>query len=234
MNMDGSQRTLVATHARYPCWKSDGSAIAYLPDEFQEFHVVDYGTKGLMIYDLRTREHRPHPNPALEHLFNLCWSADSRWFVASVHAGMGWGHAIVAFEAEGTRVFDLHLPGCRPDLSPDGRKICWGASEYSICVADLDLSGPEPKATNCREVAASVALNKVYHADWSPDGRFIAFSTGPPNGHKRLGMVCEVVGVEAPGWNIGVADASGPSGQVLITRQGGSYKEPDWVPVSAP
>jgi hypothetical protein len=45
-------------------------------------------------------------------------------------------------------------------------------------------------------------------------------------------MVCEMVGVEASGWNIGVADATGARGQVLITRQGDSYKEPDWFTAS--
>jgi Tol biopolymer transport system component len=231
MNLDGSERTLVAHHARDACWKGDGTAIAYLPDEFEKFHVIDYATKGLMIYDVQTRQHRPHPNSDLHHLYNICWSPDGRWFVATVHAGMGHGHAILAFPADGTRVYNLNIPGCRPDLSPDGKKICWGASDFELYVADLDLTGDEPKLTQRRVVAKSLKPTKIYHADWSPDGKYITFSSGPAV--KRLGVVCEIVGVPAPGWNIGVADANGDCRQVLITKDGASNKEPDWAPLPA-
>jgi Tol biopolymer transport system component len=143
---------------------------------------------------------------------------------------MGFGHAILAFRADGdAKVFNLKIPGCRPDLSPDGKKICWGASDFALCVADLDLAGPEPKLTNRREVATSTKPIKIYHSDWSPDGRYIAFATGPTQ--KKLGKVCEVVGVKAPGWNIGVADASGKDRKVIITHDDASNKEPDWVPM---
>ena len=228
MNLDGTGRTQIAKRARDACWKPDGTAIAYLPDEHEKFKIVDYATKGLMIYDLQTKEHRPHPNPDLYHLYNICWSPDGRWFVSTVHAGMGFAHAILAFQADGTRVFDLKIPGCRPDLSPDGKKICWGASDFVLCAADLDLSGDEPKLSNQREVAKSQQPTKIYHADWSPDGKYIAFSTGPAV--RRLGMVCEIVGVQAPGWNIGVAEVDGEHRSVIITKDSASNKEPDWLP----
>lgn len=231
MNMDGTGRTLVTKYARDACWKGDGTAIAYLPDEFKKFNYIDYATKGLAIYDLKTKEHRPHPNKGLHHLYNVCWSPDGQWFVSTVHAGMGFSHAIVAFRADdANRVFNLNIPGCRPDLSPDGRRLCWGASDFAICVADIDLSGAEPKLSNRREVATSAKPVKIYHSDWSPDGRFIAFATGPTE--KKLGRICEVVGVKAPGWNIGVADAVGKLGQVIITSDGASDKEPDWAPAA--
>jgi len=232
MNLDGTERTQVAQYARDACWNGDSTAIAYLPDESKKFNYIDYATKGVMIYDLRTRERRPHPNHDLYHLYNVCWAADGGWFVSTVHAGMGFGHAILAFPAnDSAKVFNLKIPGCRPDLSPDGKKICWGSSDYAICAADLDLSGPEPKLTNIREVATSVKPMKIYHADWSPDGRYIAFATGPAQ--KKLGKMCEVVGVKAPGWNIGVADATAKDRKLIITHDGASNKEPDWAPVPA-
>jgi Tol biopolymer transport system component len=232
MKMDGTGRTKVAECARDACWNAEGTAIAYLPDESKKFNVIDYATKGVVIYDLKTKDRRPHPNQDLYHLYNICWSCDDRWFVSTVHAGMGFGHAILAFRADdNAKVFNLNIPGCRPDVSPDGKKICWGASDYVICAADLDLSGPEPRLTNRREVATSVKPNMIYHADWSPDGRYIAFATGPTQ--KKLGSGCAVVGVKAPGWNIGVADANGKDRKVIITHDGAGNKEPDWVPVPA-
>jgi Tol biopolymer transport system component len=45
-------------------------------------------------------------------------------------------------------------------------------------VADLDFSSGTPKATGVRNVVQSADPVKTYHADWSPDGRYIAFSSG--------------------------------------------------------
>lgn len=229
MNMDGSGRTLVARNARQACWNGDGTEIAYLKGEFDKFTYTDYATKGIFIYNVKTGKHREHPNKKLYHLYNLCWSPDGRWFLATVHAGMGFRHAILAIEADGQGVFNLNIPGCRPDISPDGKHVSWGASDWVLRVADLDLSGAEPKLANQRDVVTSVKPIKVYHSDWSPDGRYIAYGTGPAV--KLLGLIPEMVGVRAEGWNIGVADATGKGRSMKITSDGHCNKEPDWAPV---
>ena len=232
MNMDGSGRKLVATNARQPCWKIDGSVIAYLKGEFEKFSYRDYATKGIHLYELQTGQHRQHPNgAAIHHLYNPCWSPDGKWFVTTVHAGMGFKHAILAIEAEGKQVVNLKIPGCRPDISPDGKRVAWGPSDWALRVADLDFSGPTPKVINVRDVITSKKPMKVYHIDWSPDGKYVAFSRGPAQ--KRLGLVSEIVGVRAEGWNICVADANATNRWVQITTDGQCNKEPDWVFVEA-
>jgi Tol biopolymer transport system component len=148
--------------------------------------------------------------------------------VATVHGGMGYKHAILAIEEQGTKVVDLHIPGCRPDLSHDGRQIAWGAGDFTLCVADSATSGPPPKVANRRTVAESPKPLEVYHVDWSPDGKYVAFSRGPT--HKKLGPPPEFIGVEAEGWNIWVADATKTNRWLALTSDGRSDKEPDWVP----
>jgi Tol biopolymer transport system component len=229
MNTDGTGRTLVGAHMRQPCWSPDGKAIAYLKPEFEKFSFTDYATKGLFIYDLATGKHRQHPNKGIHHLYNICWAPGGTWFLATVHAGMGFKHAIVAIEAGGMGVYDLRMGGCRPDLSPDGTQVAWGRTDWRLCVADIDFSGSRPRLSNQWNVVTSKKPIKVYHVDWSPDGKFIAFSRGPTK--KRLGPVCEIVGVRADGWNICVADATRRDRWVSITSDGGSNKEPDWAPV---
>jgi len=231
MNMDGTGRTLIADNAREACWSGDGTAIAYLKAEFDKFVYEDFATKGVGFYDLKTGRHTDHPNKDLYHLYNLCWSPDGKWFVATVHAGMGYKHAILAFEAQGTKVVDLKIPGCRPDLSPDGKKIAWGSGDITLSIGDLDFDAPTPSVKNIRPVVQSAEPLHIYHVDWSPDGKYVAFSRGPTQ--KNLKAAPEIIGVRAKGWNICVADAARESVWWQITTDGNCNKEPDWAPLNA-
>lgn len=228
MNRDGSGRTLVARNARQACWRADGGAIAYLKGEGARFSFVDYATTGIVVYDLATGEHRAHPNASLHHLYNLCWSPDGTWFLATVHAGMGFRHAILAIAAGGNAVRDLGIGGCRPDLSADGALVAWGPSDWVLRAAEIDFSGAAPVVSHPRDLVQSVKPTKIYHADWSPDGRYVAFSRGPSTPH--LGHAPEIVGIKANGWDICVADARSPNRWVQITTDGNCNKEPDWMP----
>ena len=230
MNVDGTGRTKVATNARQSCWSPDGTTIAYLKGEFEEYCVRDFATKGLFFYDLKTGKHTANPNEKIEHLYNICYSGDGNWVLATVHGGMGFKHATLAIEAKGGRVFDLGIPGCRPDVSPDGKKVAWGAGDWELAVGDLDFSTGQPRVTNRRAAVKSAEPIKIYHIDWSPDGKYVAFSRGP--NHKNLGEAPEIVGVKAKDWNICVADAAGTGTWVAITTDGNCNKEPDWIPVA--
>lgn len=228
MNLDGTDRTLVARNARQACWKSDGSAIAYLGGEFDAFSIKDFATKGIFIYDLAAKSIKQHANKELYHLYNLCWTSDGKWFLATVHGGMGYRHAILAIEAGGMGVFDLDMPGCRPDVSPDGKQVVWGASDWVLRAGELDFSGPKPTVVNRRDLVTSKKPMKIYHADWSPDGKYVTFARGPAR--KVLGRIPEIVGVRAKDWNICVADATTTDRWTPITTNGFSNKEPDWAP----
>ncbi len=225
MNVDGTGRTKIAENARQPCWGPDSKTIAYLKGEVARYTIKDYATKGIFFYDIDTHKHREHRNKSLYHLYNICWSPDGNWFLATVHGGMGFKHANLAIEANGSEVFDLtkyKVTGCRPDFSLDGKKITWGLSDWDLCVGDIDLHAPVPRVTNVHRVINCRKECEVYHSDFSPDGRYIAFSHGP--------KANEMVGGKAPGWNICVSDLT--TGKwVEITRDGNHNKEPDWVPI---
>jgi len=228
MNRNGTDREQIVGNGRDPCWTPDGSGIIYLPAEFDAYVLRDIASKGLGVYDLSSSRIEPHPNPDLLHLFIVCPTPDGKWYLATVHAGMGFQHAIVAIETHGQKVCNLRIPGCRPDLSSDGKRVAWGADDYTIRVGDLDFSGPEPKVINQRDVVTSEKPIAVYHADWSPDGRYLAFSRGPRV--KRLGPAPEMVGAMAEGWDICVADAQATNRVLSLTHDGKSNKEPDWAP----
>lgn len=231
MKLDGAGRTKIGDGIREACWGPDSKTIAYLPCEFDRFTYEDFATKGVRFYDTATGKHSEHPNKELFHLYNLCWSPDGNWMVATVHGGMGYKHSILAFEAKGTKVTDLKIPGCRPDLSPDGKKIAWGANDWELDAADIDFGGDAPRISRRRALVRSAEPTKIYHADWSPDGKYVAFSRGPER--KNLRGAPEMIGIVAQGWNICVADADAESVWWEITSDGNSNKEPDWVPAKA-
>ncbi|MGO9107724.1 MAG: hypothetical protein ACLP9L_00695 [Thermoguttaceae bacterium] len=231
MNIDGGGRTRVAEAGRDACWTPDGKAIVFLKDEVDKLEYRDFATKGLFIYDLATGKTEQHVNHDLYHLYNVCCTLDGNWFVSTVHAGMGCAHGILAIEAHGQGIYNLDIPGCRPDISPDGKKIAWGADDTVLRVADFEVVDGKPKVTHARDVATSENPIHIYHIDWSPDSRYVAFSRGPTK-ESALGMAPEVVGIKAEGWNICVADAAKTNRWVAITTDGKSNKEPDWFPVA--
>ncbi len=227
INIDGSGRIKVADNARQPCWSPDGKTIAYLKAEFERYTIKDYATKGLFFYDIETRKHTQHPNENLHHLYNICWSPDGNWFLATVHGGMGFKHANLSFEAKSNNVFDLTkygVTGCRPDCSFDSSRITWGLTDWDLCTAAIDLKSSVPKVTNVQRVVKCDKEHEVYHSDFSPDATYIAFSYGP--------KAQEMVGGMAPGWNICIGDMTGK--WVQVTTDGNHNKEPDWVPIRTP
>jgi Tol biopolymer transport system component len=138
---------------------------------------------------------------------------------------MGYSDTILAFDANGTRVFDLErfgVRGCRPDLSRDGQRMTWGETDWDLCVGDIELSERAPQVTNVYKIVQCMQSSKVYHVDFSPDGKHIVFSYGPARGGQQ-------VGGRARGWNLCVTDLSGK--WVRITTDGLDNKEPDWVPI---
>jgi TolB protein len=232
MNSDGTGRVKVADNAREPCWSPDGRFIAYMKGEFLKFTYSDFATKGLYIFDCQTGETRQHVNHKLHHLYTLNWSPDGKWFVATVHGGMGFSHGILAIEADGDKVFNLHLDGCRPNIRFDGKQVTWGHGDYCAGVADLDLSLPTPKATNIHNIVESKDPVETYHIIWSPDGKYITFTQGPKfKGHGLGGVLPEFPGIDAPGWNVCVADAAHRNRWVALTLDGKSCKQPSWVVV---
>jgi len=237
MNRDGSGRKLVARNARQPCWSPDNRTLAYLPGEFDKYSVVDYVTRGLRFYDTSTGKHRDHPNKKLHHLYNITWSPGGRWILSTVHGGMGYGHAILAIAVDGDVVHDLKISGCRPDFSPDGKRICWGMSDHVIAVGKFDLGSGSPRITGVSKVISDKKLH-LYHSDLSPDGRHISFSLGAggrvgTNGPGTSRGLAEFVGVRAK-WDLCVVEVASPGRWERLTGDGLSNKESEWLPPVKP
>jgi len=243
MDIDGKNRRKLIDGAREPFWSPDSKIIGFLPQEFPKFNVIDFYTKGMSFYDLATGKIEAHPNSTnLHHLYNPSWSPNGKWIAATVHAGMGVGHAILLIEAHGNKVINLNIPGCRPCISPDGKQLAWGAGDHEIAAASINLDSDQPSIGEWR-VRVKDQVKEIYHVDWSPDSRFLSFSRGPaskgdPSKTGTFQAACEIVGVYAPGWDLcavsaerdGVVDlnSSTNTDYLMLTTNGASNKEPAW------
>lgn len=250
MDVNGKNRRKLADHAREPFWSPDSRKIGFLPQEFPKFNVIDYSTKGMSFYNLASGKVEPHPNSdKLHHLYNPSFSPNGKWIVSTVHAGMGYDHAILAIEAQGNRIIDLKIPGCRPCLSPDGKQIAWGSGDHELVAAPIDLESEHPTVGTWR-LRIRDKTNETYHVDWSPDSRFLSFSRGPaskgdPHKPGTFLSACEIVGVFAPGWDLcavsaereGIIDLNEATEADVahLTKNGASNKESAWFkPASQP
>lgn len=248
MDIDGKNRRKLADHAREPFWNPNGRVVGFLAQEFPKFNVTDYSTKGMNFCDLESGKIEPHPNSAkLHHLYNPSFAPNGKWIAATVHAGMGFEHAILLIEAHGDRIINLKIPGCRPCISPDGKHIAWGAGDHELALAPISLDAQTPTVGEWN-LRIKDEKNKIYHIDWSPDSRFVSFSRGP-DGEGDISKpgtfqaACEIVGVYAQDWNIYAASAehqgtldvskAGEAELVQITTNGSSNKEPAWFAAHA-
>lgn len=245
MDIDGKNRRKLADNAREPFWSPDGKIIGYLPQEYPKFAVIDYYTKGLDYYHLDTGAIEHHPNSAkLRHLYHPRFAPNGKWIVSTVHAGMGFSHAILLIEAHGDKIINLKIPGCRPTISPDGKHIAWGSGDHELDTAPLDTDSETP-SVGTWEFRIKDAKKKIYHIAWSPDGRYVSFSRGP-DGEGDLTKTgtfqaaCEIIGVYAKDWDIYAVSAehpgeldlntAGDKDVVRLTSDGNSNKEPAWIP----
>lgn len=242
MDIDGKNRRKIADHAREPFWAPDGKTIGYLPQEYPKFAVIDYSTKGMNFYNLDNGQTTPHPNAAkLHHLYNPSFAPNGKWIAATVHAGMGFDHAILLIEASGNRIINLKIPGCRPCISPDGKQIAWGSGDHDLATGAIDLDSENPHIMKWHNRIKD-EKKKIYHIDWSPDCKYLSFSRGP-DGEGDLSKpgtfqaACEIMGVYAKDWNIyavGVGEGTvdlnkaPESDFAQLTTNGNSNKEPAW------
>jgi hypothetical protein len=227
MNADGTGRRLVAANSRQPCWSGDGKQIAYTRQEFSRFNYSSYATDGLYFLDMTTGKGSKYPDSSINHISYLCWAPGSDLVLATVHGGMGYGHADLAIDTKTDRIYEMEdVYGCRMDVSHDGKKILWNIDDQSLAVADVDFKARPPKLDNVRTLVYCEHDHKMYHGDWSPDGKYVAFSYGP-GGSQHVGEM-------ARDWQICVADAAEENVYVQVTSNGESNKEPDWMVVNAP
>jgi Tol biopolymer transport system component len=222
MNIDGTNRVRIAKNAYQPCWSPDGRYIAYLPAEYPRYNRNHRANKGIEIYDLETGEKKRHPNDKIMHIARLCWSPDGKWFICAAPMVDNWRRKDV-FKVDDNTMMNLSLMGCTPDISPDGKRIAWNGSDFSLNIGKLDFNSPQNTVSDHRMVVACEQDHWIYYADWSPDEKYFVFTYGFEDKSKPKGK-------QEPWSHICICDLK--TGKwTQITTDGKYNEEPDWVPM---
>jgi TolB protein len=144
------------------------------------------------------------------------WSPDGR-AIAFVRLIRGTPQLFVA-DASGSDVRPLGIAGTQPAWSPDGRRLAFVSFADAngrtcvgrTCAANGEIYVVGADGSGLRRVTASKADDA--HPTWSPDGRFLAFSSGYEiNGHApwlmiapstggRAKRVTRLAGIHDPAW----------------------------------
>lgn len=203
MRADGSDPERITTGTdpcQSPCWRPDGAAIAY--DSLRGRDHEIYGS------DIATRREwqitRSVWRSALPH-----WSADGA-HLAFTRNQLGWG--VYRMKADGSGVMALATQGgsCRPDWSPDGKRIAYVSHEADgkgdIWTMDQD-GGDKVRLT-------LDSASYDYDPAWSPDGRWIVYQSTLD---KKRGP-----------WRLFVVSAAGGE-PVRLSPDGVDDRFPDWA-----
>lgn len=220
MNMAGSARILVASDATDPCWDPTGERIAFVK-RLSPKKTIDYQNTDLFTYNIHTRKNTELTSGTLYHVYVPCWSPAGDWIVATVHEYAEFDHAIIAIDLRSRQIYSLKhcgINGCRPDLSWDGKLICWNPNDIQIGVARFNP--PFLDRLPLRAIAQAPApQGSVYFGDWSPDGKYIAYAMNPNVNvtNSRTGAL----------WDIFVTKAEGGT-SVQLTFDHTNNKQPEF------
>lgn len=258
MNADGSGQHLIADGGQQPAWSHDGKTIAYMCEvDGHLTQMMLYDVAGGKARPHVNKTINWAMNLSFTKDDKWITAVVFGKFVGTDAQGKeqtyNIGQSILAFQTDGQGIVDLihqsrdlatdkvsgqNIMGCRPDVSSDGKRITWAVEEKFtrmwIAVADLGMTGGWPVATDWRWVVTAPMNQKpkweIYHPDWSPDDRFIAFAKGQMGSLMKPARF--MPRIPAPTWNICVCDPNNPGPYVQITDDGQSNKEPDFLPIA--
>jgi dipeptidyl aminopeptidase/acylaminoacyl peptidase len=183
-----------------PSWGSGGTSILYSCPKAGEIFIME----------LSTRLERQLTDSIWPSILPVASPDGSA--IAFTRNKFGWG--VYRMNADGSGVTALTSKGgsCRPDWSPDGKRIAFVSSRAD---GKGDVWTMDPDGGNMVRVTLGDD-SYDYNPAWSPDGRWIVYET--TKGSKR-----------GP-WSLAVIPAGGGGIPALLTPPGADDRFPDWAP----
>ncbi len=184
-----------------PCWTADGGGVLYGSRRGRGEHIYSL--------DLATRRERPLTGGFWRDI--LPSASPDGAAVAFARNKLGWD--VYRMDIDGANVRALTGKGgnCRPDWSPDGRRIA-----YVSDVADGkgDVWTMAPDGSDKRRITPGDD-SYDYNPTWSPDSRWIVYETTTGSKRNR--------------WSLAVIPAQGGT-PLRLSPAGADDRLPDWAP----
>lgn len=197
----GAERLSNAGECYDPCWTADGSGVLYGSRRGGREHIYSL--------DLATHRERPLTGGFWRDI--LPSASPDGAAVAFARNKLGWD--VYRMDSDGANVRALTGKGgnCRPDWSPDGRRIA-----YVSDVADGkgDVWTMAPDGGDKRRITPGND-SYDYNPTWSPDSRWIVYETTTGSKRNR--------------WSLAVIPAQGGT-PLRLSPQGADDRLPDWAP----
>jgi Tol biopolymer transport system component len=204
MRVDGSEPerlTAAGIECFDPCWGKGGRSILYSSRRS--------GRENIFELELATRRERQLTDSFWRNILPTL-SPDGT-LIAFARNKLGWD--VYRMNADGSAVRAITAKGgnCRPDWSPDGRRIAYVSDvadgKGDVWTMDAD-GGNKMRVTHGDD-------SYDYNPAFSPDGRWIVYETTKSS--KR-----------GP-WSLAVIPSGGGT-PLLLTPAGSDERYPDWVP----
>jgi len=204
MNADGSNPLRMTDHPsneQGPVWAADGQSL---------FFTGERDGRG-EIYRVWLKDKRvDRVTSGIDRAIMPATSPDGRYLAYAAQTIMSFQIHLIDLTNGAERQVTSGGGACRPSFSPDSQ-------ELAFVRLDRDPSRIEA----VRETGSRVLLEDKklwsYYPDYSPDGRYLAFSVSPE--HHR-----------GEDWDLAVMDLQKPGQFTRLTMGPGNDRVPDWRP----
>lgn len=200
VDKEGHSRPLTATPRNYHC-------VSISPDGmFIAFSIADGDGSDIWLYDVTRKILKPLTSNGASS--NPVWTPDGQRIIYTSFDKLVWQNADGSGQVERLETIDdFRLP---TSCSPDGQKLLVATGDPNRLKLDQDIWIIQ-LAGQAKGQAVSFARrnNNQRHGVWSPDGRWIAYSSE-----------------ESGSWEIYAEPYPGPGPKTMISTQGGI--QPVW------
>ena len=206
MQADGSGVTRLTDHPapdQDPAWAADGKSLFFTSERNGRGEIYRVWIDSRKVDRLTS---------GLSRAIMPAASRDGRYMAYAAQLLMGFRIQLVDLRNGQERTVGTSGGACRPAFSPD---------THELAFVHLDAEPSRLEAVTETSRRTLVADRKLwsYYPDYSPDGRFIAFSVSPEH-HQ------------GEDWDLAMTDAARPGTVTRITSGPGNDRVPHWRPLT--
>lgn len=152
----------------YPQFSHSGKKISFLSNQ-----DYDYGTAGLLVYDVATKKTKPVTGPVSS---NYSWSPDDKKIIfakrnspPTIHHSTVFDIYEYDFATEEVKQLTENKRAFSPSYSPDGKQICYIVNDDGT--HNLEIANSNGK--NYRRLTKFTNGEQLYNPKFAPDGKNI-------------------------------------------------------------